>query len=222
LTGKTVDLRFRVDTGTPGAVHGSDLSGDNVRGVEAASPVTAFVTIAGGTRPIITHEFHAPTNPYIVIERYEISPAGGFANESLEEIYQLVERNDNLDALDIDSNQVVQTLTDRAEASARFVPGLDGDVETAPGSYVLTPDNYAFAYFSIRDFYYEDFQPSSGRPDQDYYREFASGRFTPTLLTVTVDVPGSAAPEPAPWALMILGFGALGGALRRSRIIHAV
>jgi hypothetical protein len=38
----------------------------------------------------------------------------------------------------------------------------------------------------------------------------------PILRSVTVDVL-SAAPEPASWALMLMGFGGLGGALRRRR-----
>lgn len=43
--------------------------------------------------------------------------------------------------------------------------------------------------------------------------------FTLTGLPVAAMPPASAVPEPAAWGLMILGFGAVGGALRRRRAV---
>ncbi|MBS0362601.1 MAG: PEP-CTERM sorting domain-containing protein [Proteobacteria bacterium] len=44
--------------------------------------------------------------------------------------------------------------------------------------------------------------------------------FTPQTITpFTLDVTGGGVPEPASWALMITGFGLMGAALRRRRML---
>ncbi|HXA39338.1 MAG TPA: PEPxxWA-CTERM sorting domain-containing protein [Phenylobacterium sp.] len=54
-----------------------------------------------------------------------------------------------------------------------------------------------------------------------HFRSFSTDGVGPLLDNVSVDVTGGGVPEPAGWALMILGFGATGAALRRRRTVVA-
>ncbi|TCP30410.1 PEPxxWA-CTERM sorting domain-containing protein [Sphingomonas sp. BK235] len=65
------------------------------------------------------------------------------------------------------------------------------------------------------------------------HRYFADGAFaaagsykgsssTPASLTVSAAVAPGAVPEPATWAMMILGFGAIGYAMRRKTVLRFV
>jgi hypothetical protein len=52
-------------------------------------------------------------------------------------------------------------------------------------------------------------------------RSYSVDGIGPLLDNVSLDVTGGGVPEPASWALMILGFGAAGAALRRRTLIAA-
>ncbi len=72
-----------------------------------------------------------------------------------------------------------------------------------------------------------DFQAtSSGCPADGPIKglNFTPTTFNPPVLkdgVLTYDPPGNAVPEPATWAMMILGFGGIGAALRRRRLLEA-
>jgi PEP-CTERM motif len=48
---------------------------------------------------------------------------------------------------------------------------------------------------------------------------FASGGFQPARLTV-INTGGAPLPEPATWGMMLVGFGIIGGAMRRGRVVR--
>lgn len=52
-----------------------------------------------------------------------------------------------------------------------------------------------------------------GNPSWDYFADFGNALFSATFAANA-----GAVPEPATWALMILGFGAIGGTMRRRRV----
>lgn len=78
----------------------------------------------------------------------------------------------------------------------------DGDLETAPPSHVYGLNDFLFGGFHDR----RTIDPWLGTFE---YR--AQGTFAVEKLTVT----SGAVPEPTTWSLLILGFGAVGAALRR-------
>jgi hypothetical protein len=78
---------------------------------------------------------------------------------------------------------------------------LVGQIGTGPGSYRLIGTNFsgnAWATGTLKLFYWDTFTPDN------------SG-------SVAADVLAALVPEPATWAMMILGFGTAGALLRRRR-----
>jgi len=92
-----------------------------------------------------------------------------------------------------------------------FAP-TDGNVLAGPDYHTLTSlSGAALPGFSLSGHF--EFRS----PDARDQRTFAN--FNPSSLVVSPDPGGvSAAPEPAAWALMILGFGGVGATLRRRRV----
>lgn len=82
--------------------------------------------------------------------------------------------------------------------------GLNGDVQ--PGSLI------AYNYTPFGWSPPPGFTPPSIDPNVD-----AIGLDVPSSFNTGLTGPGSVTPEPASWALMLMGFGALGAALRRRR-----
>ncbi|HEY0650464.1 PEPxxWA-CTERM sorting domain-containing protein [Phenylobacterium sp.] len=102
-----------------------------------------------------------------------------------------------------------------ASTMGTFAPTL-GDVLPGPDYHTLsnldpsaTP---GFAWFGRFDFGAPD-------PNDETRGLFTNGRFVPTALVVSPE-PG-AVPEPATWAMMILGFGGVGATFRRRRAMAA-
>ena len=77
---------------------------------------------------------------------------------------------------------------------------------TVPGSYVANPSGYQHYTFSLGAGSGSDTLTFAGRNDPSYN----------TLAHVSV-TQTAAVPEPASWALMLGGFGAIGGAMRSRR-----
>jgi hypothetical protein len=74
-------------------------------------------------------------------------------------------------------------------------------------------DTPGFAWFGRFDFGASD-------PNDPNQGLFTNGRFTPTALVVSPEPgPIGAVPEPAAWAMMILGFAGVGATLRRRRAL---
>jgi hypothetical protein len=83
-----------------------------------------------------------------------------------------------------------------------------------PGVYDLT-GHTAGGYLG---FISHDLNPLTHRPVTN---DRAEAQLTLTSLVITAGGPVSAAPEPAAWALMIVGFGGMGAALRTRRRLPA-
>ncbi|WP_375290935.1 PEPxxWA-CTERM sorting domain-containing protein [Qipengyuania sp.] len=90
--------------------------------------------------------------------------------------------------------------------------------------YYASFDDTAFARFSNNDNFLGLRVTSNG---QDYYgfayttNQTLNGigfeTLPGTVITATTDFSGAAVPEPATWAMLILGFGTIGGAMRARR-----
>lgn len=71
-------------------------------------------------------------------------------------------------------------------------------------SYTTQPGDYTWAYFSHTEY----------NSDWSVHRQ----TYIPLAIQrVNISSPTSAVPEPATWAMMIVGFGMLGGAIRSAR-----
>lgn len=88
---------------------------------------------------------------------------------------------------------------------------LNSASQTFTGGQILVGDENASTAVSL--------PPASGRVTYDFGTTdfLTSITFASTRRAFEIDSLASAAPEPAAWALMILGFGIVGSALRRRR-----
>jgi hypothetical protein len=128
-------------------------------------------------------------------------------------------------SLQFTASDVFQLSLNRVEHAgvATYTSGVfftfqdnDGDIPaTLPTTLDLAALDQANVSFETRR--------SGGIGDGYYNYAFTqlSGTFEPLAPTEPdpQDPPGSTAPEPAAWALMILGFGAAGAGLRRRRVL---
>ena len=93
-----------------------------------------------------------------------------------------------------------------------FTPGVEDDLPgtaTYTGSLDLLAEGLDFSVGAdgiLRLEFYESFDDSSVSPD---------GIWNSGTLTFTYDTVGGAIPEPATWAMLILGMGAIGATMRR-------
>lgn len=220
LIGETAHLIFRVDTKTPGAIHLDYPEGMDLWGLDASAPVTASIIIKGVTFQLMSKPVYVPSPPFDIYEVYDIEHYRGGASEAnfsgKDSISQAVNQVDNVQVFSNESF-IWNQFNDQAEASgASFISDIaDADVETAPISHVFTIDDQnVFASFHIQELFRQQF--FDGRPPDVKYENIAFGRFIPTSYTVKVEDAGGAVPEPAAWTLMMLGFGAIGAALRRT------
>lgn len=188
LAGQDFTAVYTIDTATPGATLLTGAGTSDLRGSGAASPVSATLTING-----VTRTFGALSGVV-----YEMDgPTSGFGLDS--------QTAGARDSETICASPGVDCVT--YERSLFFGVGSfgqdlsDGDVTTPPPGATYTPSDFAFGSFSD----YQVVEP--GNPQSTR----ASATFRFQNLTV------AAVPEPSAWALMIMGFGATGAALRRRR-----
>ena len=133
--------------------------------------------------------------------------------------------NSHVTGLTYDVNITAFSPSYLSEARIAYTDsGVTAGVTTAPGfgndfsgtqSFVGSADLIALGLdFNVgadgilRLEYFEDFDDGSVSPDAIWN----SG-----TLTFTYDTVGGGVPEPAAWALLMLGFGAIGGAMRGRR-----
>lgn len=77
--------------------------------------------------------------------------------------------------------------------------------------------------FPLKQFFDYDGDTPGAAGAVGYYDMQTNARFDATLLSITPSNPAGAVPEPSTWALMILGFGGIGVALRgRRKMLPAV
>lgn len=194
LVGWAFTAVYTIDTGTPGATVSPVDDGNMVEGYDAASPVHATLTVNGVTR--------------------QMGDSYGSARE-MDSI------NTGFDYLiDYANTQVVRDgelpdgSYDYYYSYTQMMVGFgvfvlkdiaDGDVLTPPTGVVLEPWDVGDLLFDETVYLYD---PAA---DDIYMARSAQGHGKITSVSVAT------VPEPAAWALMILGFGGVGGALRRSR-----
>lgn len=82
------------------------------------------------------------------------------------------------------------------------------------GAAGTTTMPYGTAASGIDYFVWNNSSDPRGNTSWNYFNNLGNAQFSATF--------GGGVPEPATWALMILGFGAIGGALRRKRVSTSV
>ena len=98
-----------------------------------------------------------------------------------------------------------------AEADDAGTPDPELSIDLAAGTYFA----YLTQYSNFGPIVYGDPFPFDGEPD---FQDGFAGRTGDWALTIGgVDAAFQAVPEPASWALMIVGAGAVGGSLRSRR-----
>ncbi len=111
---------------------------------------------------------------------------------------------------------------DPSQAGAFGPAGLNGLLGSLVGTYAVSPGSSA-DYFQLGTSYH--FAAGADgtlyglvNDRSDAYGDNGVGTgFTVTVTADAVGAVGAAVPEPASWALMILGFGGAGASLRRGR-----
>ena len=94
----------------------------------------------------------------------------------------------------------------------QLTPGFEDD-DPGTASYEGSGD--------LVDFGLDFFLDADGMLDTEFFETFGDTSVNPDAvwnsgtITITYELVNSAVPEPATWAMMIVGFGAIGGALRR-------
>ncbi|MFZ5720922.1 MAG: PEPxxWA-CTERM sorting domain-containing protein [Pseudomonadota bacterium] len=194
LTGFAYTAVYTIDTATPGAT-GSGFPGfSSLGGAGPANPTkSALLTING-----ITIDFAGLSSLMAEADKSFYHDTHNASARGADEVCG----QGGIDCVTYD----LYLFHGIDSGSGEFV---DGDILTAPMSYLIQPDDYVFASFA---------DSRTIGPNEVEYR--ARGWLAPTSLTVA-PVASTAVPEPRTWALMILGFGAAGGALRRRRRVAA-
>jgi hypothetical protein len=90
-----------------------------------------------------------------------------------------------------------------------------------PSGIELLGDSFPPGLFSPYTTHTISFIATDSGTVKAHFRSFSSDGVGPLLDNVGLDVVGGGVPEPASWALMILGFGGAGAALRRRRMVLA-
>lgn len=193
LAGVGFIANYLRDDATPGATQYYDQFQSEITGYGASSPVHATLTINGVTRSF------GETNGTQVQYRYPCEP--GCSNES----FGLLA--DTLTGEYLPDPRFFRTRFNILQFGGQgfsFLPSADyhslPSLEEGDGGVALV--GQFIVYSSIFD---NDLQ-------QNVFEESADATFYGGSLRVTSI---SSAPEPGAWALMVLGFGGVGAALRR-------
>ena len=112
-----------------------------------------------------------------------------------------------------------------SEAGVAFTDSaITAGVNLRPGTGVNSPGTQSFAGAAdLVDLGLDFSVGTDGLLRLEYFESFDDGNVSPDAvwnsgtLTFTYDAVAGAIPEPASWALLILGFGAIGGAMRSPR-----
>lgn len=194
---------FTVDTGHPGAtLVDPPGASSGVFGYGAFSPVSAVLTING-----VAVNF----GTYLGQQSEDATTADRLLLSSAEDLSSTLEAACAFGVCDLgQGGQVYVSL-------AGAPPFLDGDVQTTPGDLAGGDIGYQNAYFGL--YSHERYSGVL------YYNYDAQGIFDIQSVTFAggdPEGPGvSPVPEPAAWALMIMGFLGAGARLRRQRTAQA-
>ena len=188
----TIDLTGASISGTPGNGMGLLVAGSTFAPISIASGDTLDYTINfSGTQAITVTEadsFYARLRAVSGASSTNVSGSGTLTLFTSPSISSLATSYSY-----VSSDSAGQIL----DAVAAFDPTLPRDVTFTGVRYVGTV-NYTTPGVPIRDYNLPSFQVAGE--------------------TVTVSGAAAAVPEPASWALMVVGFGVVGGALRRRTV----
>lgn len=233
LTGQAITVSVKVDAGTPGAYY-DNVDYSALVGAGSATPVGVSITINGVTYALdgdhigggyFAAEDWSPTQALITVgDTYDGYPVyfSGSASEDVAQVEQSYYRSAHSAFFTGDSaSNVSDFVLNRFDLFGFSLPaGLsDANVETSPPSGTWTFDlgPQVGGYFALHE-EHEGYDAGGGSLDDVYVRDIASASFRISSVTVRSDNstgPLSPAPEPASWAMMIVGFGLVGGAMRR-------
>lgn len=218
LSGKGYTATYKLTLPTPGALlttdgsHFTNISGGTwTLAGGSVSPVSAKFTINSVTRDVL--------GPYV-------------GSASKENNY------DGHDGISVNSvDQFFSNHADRYEYSisnnvVSYNQDMFHDIDfSTPFSYILTNDDFGYGKFSFtKDEYHEGYDPETASTFSGFTNtELVKGDLSVSSVTVARlvtrggDEGGGggggqttgAVPEPSTWAMMIVGFGLMGNAMRR-------
>lgn len=102
---------------------------------------------------------------------------------------------------------------------ARIQDGEILTIYTGSSGYDCGPMSFGWSKGNLGSVSHQYFSSCNPEKIDEYWRasiELAPFRITPGL-PITPEIPATPVPEPATWALLIVGFGAVGAAARRHR-----
>ncbi len=193
----TLDIVIDTSKGVPETVfYGGDQFSNYLKGLDADNPSHATFTLGD-----ITYAFGDPTDTYGtgILEKYRTTDSG-------EGLFAAVETFRGRPPMD----GLFTTLY--ADLSVNiFVP--PGTFQTWEFGEPLTLSQMALGFGNLN----LDLQETSGTPDNEVLGRMRSAYLNLRIdsLSLTSDTAPAAVPEPATWAMMILGFAAVGATLRR-------
>ena len=235
LSGQAITVSVRVDTATPGAIYGNATDSGHfaLRGLDSAAPLGVSITINGVTYALdedhIGGARFVPTNtraPVITVgDTYDGFGQTGFGRvtESAADVSQVYSRYSESTFFTRDGTYVVSdSVQNGFEFAGQGLPVglLDMNVDTPPpsGTWTFDDNAYVVGVFEI----FEEHESRYADPNRTgtFFRNEASASFRINSVTVRSD--GStgainAVPEPASWAMMLMGFCLLGASVRRGR-----
>lgn len=200
LSDQAFTLTFKVDTGTPGAGPGAAGAGESYfEGVGAASPVAGSMTIGGVT--VLFGDYSGYDY------RYDNALVPGCASDCAK---AGMEQGALTRVEDYGEPYYYKAISGYGNAY-----GYTGQFSGL--SHVATPSYDDAAAYFFGGFSVEEYSYSRDRGERTDINDVNA-----SLKISSVTVTSAVVPEPATWALMVLGLGGAGVALRRRRASAAV
>ena len=208
LTGRAYTAVFTVNTLAPGSTlstfNTATQTDTRLQGGGAGSPVSATLKIAG------LADINVAGSLFGLVS--ELSNPSAAPDKVAQLVHTAQDYRTYQTGADADLRNHVEFGLITFDVFSSLNAFLDGDVLTRPQSRTLQAGDEALGLVSIASY----FTPA-GSVDQIYDYN-TKALLDITRYTVATQV---AVPEPGAWALMILGFGGLGSALRRRRCLAA-
>ena len=208
VLGSTFSARFEVDDAAPLALYAADAGGSSAQGGGliqdgTRTPVSAVLTINGKDYAIRTGDKNEPPACFLGGECYGassfIDDAGGVVKNVAARQLDLFAGYDSSDSCCADYGSYSSSSTDDLRFTLADAAFIVPDYRQA-GTFGVTGTG---SFLTARSYF-----DRSGGIDYDTRLSFAA-------TSLRVD---GAVPEPATWALMILGFGLVGAVLRQGRV----
>ncbi|KTT71398.1 PEPxxWA-CTERM sorting domain-containing protein [Sphingomonas endophytica] len=211
VLGRDFSARFEVDDALPSALYAASASGSSAQGgglIQDGTrpPVRAVLTINGMDYAIRTGDKDVPPycDPVIgcIGPSARIDDAGTIVKDAGARRLDLSAGYEDFDSCCADYNSYYSIATDDLRFTLNGAAFAVADYRQT-GTFALSGTGSFVTVYRAGD-------RSGGVSDSTRLS------FAPTALTVSGGVP-----EPATWAMTILGFGIVGAALRRRRVVVA-